>query len=206
MPVSALDHLVDGLLVIHKTDSAGQSRRHEHSYIPATQDAPDKRLSQEQSGRTWKFAEILARATDVFGSQEDAEQSLERSAIGLEQRRPIDLLTTPAVSSSSNGTSRASAAASMHDGCRRVVGWHRLIAWRLDQARWNDMSGEPWRTTGKTGPKQDFRQSKRLPGLHGLASARTCAGVNAKAPRRACRRPSWRSNADQQRRFVFSFR
>ncbi|MBB4366824.1 putative toxin-antitoxin system antitoxin component (TIGR02293 family) [Bradyrhizobium sp. CIR18] len=35
--------------------------------------APDKPLSQEQSGRTWKFAEILAKATDVFGSQEEAE-------------------------------------------------------------------------------------------------------------------------------------
>ncbi|MCP1838249.1 putative toxin-antitoxin system antitoxin component (TIGR02293 family) [Bradyrhizobium sp. USDA 4524] len=59
-------------------------------------DAPDKPLSQEQSGRTWKFAEILAKATDVFGSQEEAEQWLERPAIGLDQRRPIDLLVTPA--------------------------------------------------------------------------------------------------------------
>jgi putative toxin-antitoxin system antitoxin component (TIGR02293 family) len=59
-------------------------------------DAPDKPLSQEQSGRTWKFAEILAKATDVFGSQEEAEQWLERPAIGLDQRRPIDLLATPA--------------------------------------------------------------------------------------------------------------
>ena len=58
--------------------------------------APDKPLSQEQSGRTWKFAEILAKATDVFGSQEEAEQWLERPAIGLDQRRPIDLLATPA--------------------------------------------------------------------------------------------------------------
>lgn len=59
-------------------------------------DAPDKPLSQEQSGRTWKFAEILAKATEVFGSQEEAEQWLERPAIGLDQRRPIDLLATPA--------------------------------------------------------------------------------------------------------------
>ncbi|MGY3077989.1 putative toxin-antitoxin system antitoxin component (TIGR02293 family) [Bradyrhizobium sp. LM6.10] len=59
-------------------------------------DAPDKPLSQEQSGRTWKFAEVLAKATDVFGSQEEAEQWLERPAIGLDERRPIDLLATPA--------------------------------------------------------------------------------------------------------------
>jgi len=57
---------------------------------------PDQPLSTEQSGRAWKFAEILAKATEVFGSQEDAEQWLERRAMGLDQRRPIDLLATPA--------------------------------------------------------------------------------------------------------------
>jgi putative toxin-antitoxin system antitoxin component (TIGR02293 family) len=57
---------------------------------------PTELLSQEQSGRTWKFAEILTRATSLFGSQAAAEQWLERPAIGLDQRRPIDLLTTPA--------------------------------------------------------------------------------------------------------------
>jgi putative toxin-antitoxin system antitoxin component (TIGR02293 family) len=59
-------------------------------------DMPAKLLSQEQSGRTWKFAEILAKATDVLGSQDEAEQWLERPAIGLDRRRPIDLLATPA--------------------------------------------------------------------------------------------------------------
>ena len=57
---------------------------------------PAKPLNKEQSGRTWKFAEILAKATEVLGSQEEAEQWLERPAIGLNQRRPIDLLETPA--------------------------------------------------------------------------------------------------------------
>jgi putative toxin-antitoxin system antitoxin component (TIGR02293 family) len=32
----------------------------------------------------------------VLGSQEEAEKWLERPAIGLDQERPIDLLTTPA--------------------------------------------------------------------------------------------------------------
>ncbi len=57
---------------------------------------PDKPLSPEQSGRVWKFAEILAKATAVLGSQEEAEQWLERPAMALDQRRPIDLLATPA--------------------------------------------------------------------------------------------------------------
>jgi putative toxin-antitoxin system antitoxin component (TIGR02293 family) len=45
---------------------------------------------------TGKFAEILARATTLFGSQAAAEQWLEQPATGLDQRRPIDLVTTPA--------------------------------------------------------------------------------------------------------------
>jgi putative toxin-antitoxin system antitoxin component (TIGR02293 family) len=57
---------------------------------------PTELLSQEQSGRTWKFAEILTRATPLFGSQAAAEQWLEQPATGLDQRRPIDLMTTPA--------------------------------------------------------------------------------------------------------------
>jgi putative toxin-antitoxin system antitoxin component (TIGR02293 family) len=53
-----------------------------------------KPLSPEQSGRAWKVAEILARATEVFGSQEQAERWLEQPAIGLDGERPIDLLET----------------------------------------------------------------------------------------------------------------
>lgn len=58
--------------------------------------APDKKLSPVQSGRAWKFAEILGRAIELFGSQAEAEQWLERPAMALEQRKPIDLLSTPA--------------------------------------------------------------------------------------------------------------
>jgi len=59
-------------------------------------DARDKPLSPEQSGRTWKFAEILGRAIDLFGSQAEAEAWMERPAMALDRRRPIDLLSTPA--------------------------------------------------------------------------------------------------------------
>jgi putative toxin-antitoxin system antitoxin component (TIGR02293 family) len=59
-------------------------------------DAPDRKLSPAQSGRAWKFAEILGRATELFGSQSDAEAWLERPAMAFEQRKPIDLLSTPA--------------------------------------------------------------------------------------------------------------
>ena len=59
-------------------------------------EAPDARLSPEQSGRAWTFAEILARATALLGDRAEAEAWLDRSAIGLDGRKPIDLLATPA--------------------------------------------------------------------------------------------------------------
>jgi putative toxin-antitoxin system antitoxin component (TIGR02293 family) len=42
------------------------------------------------------LTEILARATSAFGSQAAAEQWLAQPAIGLDGRRPIDVLATPA--------------------------------------------------------------------------------------------------------------
>jgi putative toxin-antitoxin system antitoxin component (TIGR02293 family) len=42
-----------------------------------------------------KFATILAKATEVFGSQEAAKRWLIEPAIGLDRKRPIDLLSTP---------------------------------------------------------------------------------------------------------------
>lgn len=57
-------------------------------------DARETMLSAEQSNRTWKFAEILGHATDIFGTSEAAERWMGEPAIGLDQRRPIDLLST----------------------------------------------------------------------------------------------------------------
>ena len=57
-------------------------------------DAPEAVLSVEQSNRTWKFAEILGRTTEIFGSRPDAEAWMNQPAFGLDQRRPIDLLAT----------------------------------------------------------------------------------------------------------------
>lgn len=57
-------------------------------------DTSDAVLSIEQSNRTWKFAEILGRTTEIFGSRPEAEAWMNLPAIGLDQRRPIDLLAT----------------------------------------------------------------------------------------------------------------
>ncbi|WP_068301917.1 antitoxin Xre/MbcA/ParS toxin-binding domain-containing protein [Pararhodobacter sp. CCB-MM2] len=58
--------------------------------------ASDKALNAEQSNRAWKFAEIVARATEVLGSQDEAVAWLQRPAPALDQRRPIELLGTAA--------------------------------------------------------------------------------------------------------------
>jgi putative toxin-antitoxin system antitoxin component (TIGR02293 family) len=60
------------------------------------QEAPDAILSSEQGARLWKLAEILANAAALFGSLGEAENWLGEPAIGLDDRRPIDLLATPA--------------------------------------------------------------------------------------------------------------
>jgi putative toxin-antitoxin system antitoxin component (TIGR02293 family) len=95
LPGAALAHLIGALTTIHGASlekAVGMSVR----TFQRRKGAPSRPLSPEQSGRTWKFAEILAHATTVLGTQREAEQWLERPAIGLGRRRPIDLLATPA--------------------------------------------------------------------------------------------------------------
>src|SRR4051812_6566371 len=77
LPGRALNHLVENLVVLKRSDllekAVGMSLR----TFQRRKDAPAKPLGPEQSGRTWKFAEILARAISVFGSQEEAERWLD---------------------------------------------------------------------------------------------------------------------------------
>lgn len=96
LPSAALSHLVTNLLVLHAAESLGKAVGMSLRTYQRRQGGAAKALNPEQSGRAWKFAEILSRATSVFGSQEEAEHWLERPAIGLDQRKPIDLLATPA--------------------------------------------------------------------------------------------------------------
>lgn len=95
LPRAALIHLVDHAAFLAQRDRLeaciGMSLRTFQRFKVA----PRKSLSKEQGGRVWNFAEVLAKATEVLGSQEEAERWLERPAIGLDQRRPIDLLATP---------------------------------------------------------------------------------------------------------------
>ena len=96
LPWAAFSHLVDHLSVLRGGKPIERAIGMSIRTIQRHREDPSKPLSPEQGGRTWKFAEILARATAVLGSQQEAEQWLSRPAMGLDRRCPIDLLSTPA--------------------------------------------------------------------------------------------------------------
>ncbi|MBX6743162.1 MAG: DUF2384 domain-containing protein [Acetobacteraceae bacterium] len=95
LPGAALKHLVDRLAVLREPASLEKALGMSLRTVQRHRDAPAKPLGREQSGRVWEFAELFAKATAVFGSKDEAERWMARPAIGLEQRRPIDLLATP---------------------------------------------------------------------------------------------------------------
>jgi putative toxin-antitoxin system antitoxin component (TIGR02293 family) len=96
IPGAAFLYLVDHLSTLQKSPSFERAVGMSLRTMQRRKDSPLKRLSPEQSGRTWKFAEILARTTRMLGSQEEAELWLARPQMGLDGRRPIDLMATPA--------------------------------------------------------------------------------------------------------------
>lgn len=96
LPGSALQRLLGNLHVLSGSGARlaaaiGVSLR----TVQRKKDDVSKRLTVEQAGRLWQFAEVLARATRVLGSQDAAERWLAHPAIGLNQRCPVDLLATP---------------------------------------------------------------------------------------------------------------
>ncbi|WP_245314068.1 antitoxin Xre/MbcA/ParS toxin-binding domain-containing protein [Bradyrhizobium elkanii] len=93
LPGSALSHFVRPP-PLHSNSFAGKSLRNEPSHLSAAQGRSGQ--AAQPGAKRANLEVFLAKATDVFGSQEEAEQWLERPAIGLDQRRPIDLLVTPA--------------------------------------------------------------------------------------------------------------
>lgn len=94
LPAASLFHLGEqlGLGASELVDALGMSLR----TLQRRREDQGRSLSPEQSSRAWTLAEILGRATEVFGSREDALDWLQRPALALDGRRAIDLLSTPA--------------------------------------------------------------------------------------------------------------
>ncbi len=95
LPGEALEHLSRRITILSKQELLEQGLGISLRTYQRRREAGDKPLSAEQSGRLWKFAEILVQAAELFGSREEAEIWLARPAVGLDQRRPIDLLASP---------------------------------------------------------------------------------------------------------------
>ena len=98
IPAKALSHLVGAVALLSASHHGGLEKAvgiSQRTY-QRTKTRPAKALSPEQSGKTWKFAELFARVTSIFGSKEEAEAWFERPAVALEKRKPIDMLSTPA--------------------------------------------------------------------------------------------------------------
>jgi len=97
LPAPALEYLVNAVGILRAPHQGlekaiGISVR----TYQRRQEKPDQPLSPEQGGRAWTFAEVLGRAIDLFGSRAEAEEWFERPAMALDQRKPIELLSTPA--------------------------------------------------------------------------------------------------------------
>ena len=94
IPSVAVQKLVEAVITLSGDmvlSAIGVSRRS----FARRKAAPRMLLGMEESGRLWRFAEILGHATRVFGSQERAERWLTDPALGVNKRKPIDLLRTP---------------------------------------------------------------------------------------------------------------
>lgn len=99
MPISAVLHLISQLdppTADNVQKALGMSVR---TLQRRKVNGPRSVLSTEQSNWIWRFAELLSHAIEVFGSKSEAMAWLNLAAIGLNQRRPIDLLKSgPGVS------------------------------------------------------------------------------------------------------------
>lgn len=96
LPARALVDMGARLAVLDMTDTLGPAFGiSERTFHRWKKEPPDTPLGPEVSGRLWKFAAILAHATEVFSTQAAAETWLKTPAMALDRRRPLDLLSTP---------------------------------------------------------------------------------------------------------------
>ena len=91
LPSEAVMHVVAKSRNLDQ-DKVGRALGMSTRTIQRRKDQAAKPLSAEQGDRTWKFSELMVRATALLGSQAEAERWFDTPALGLDQRRPIDLM------------------------------------------------------------------------------------------------------------------
>ena len=96
MPASAVTCLLKDLAHLKVTKSIEGAVGFSQRTLQRRRGKPDGLLTPEQGGKIWLFAEVLALATEVLGSQDAAERWLEGPVMALDGNQPIDLLATSA--------------------------------------------------------------------------------------------------------------
>lgn len=96
MPTGAASYLVESLPILRKSETLGAAIGMSLRTLQRRRGDPSRPLRRDQGGRVWKLAETISKAVRVFGSQEEAETWFTDPALGLNQNRPIELMTTPA--------------------------------------------------------------------------------------------------------------
>jgi putative toxin-antitoxin system antitoxin component (TIGR02293 family) len=93
LPAAAMSKLFAVVMILSANDLLEAIGVSERSFA-RRKAAPRTLLPMDESERLWRFAEVLAQATRVFGSQAEAERWLGQPVIGLDHRKPIELLKT----------------------------------------------------------------------------------------------------------------
>ena len=96
MPTSAVTCLLKDLAHLKVTKSIEGAVGFSLRTLQRRRGRPEGLLTPEQGGKIWLFAEVLALATEVLGSQDAAERWLESPVMALDGNQPIDLLATSA--------------------------------------------------------------------------------------------------------------
>jgi putative toxin-antitoxin system antitoxin component (TIGR02293 family) len=96
IPAASVIHLVDALQTLSGPDICEKGLGISYRTFQRFKEHQTKLIDREQSGRAWRFAEIMGKVTSILGSREEAERWMREPAIGLDRRIPIDLLETPA--------------------------------------------------------------------------------------------------------------
>lgn len=95
LPVGSVLHLVSKAAFLKERDALNRAIGMSLATLQRrkAKNAPP-RLSVDQSSRCWRVAKVFAHAIGVIGSEEAAGAWMTKPAIGLENRKPVDLLAT----------------------------------------------------------------------------------------------------------------
>lgn len=93
VPYGSLTHLVDQVSLI-RPDEVAKVLGMSHRTLTRQALKPRESMPADLASKAWQFAEILAKASEVFGGDHEAERWMSAPAVALNGHRPIELLQT----------------------------------------------------------------------------------------------------------------